>query len=86
MILSASYEGEVLSGSTTDFNPYFGTDVGICSIIKPQIIFNASLSHLPFWKKLFEVGKRVLVTKREILAAVLILAFDSPGLGRISGH
>jgi len=39
--------------SESDFNPYFGTDVGICSIIKPQISFNSSLNHLAFWMKLF---------------------------------
>jgi hypothetical protein len=39
--------------SFLDFNPYFGTDVGICSIIKPQLNFNRSLDHLPFWRKLF---------------------------------
>ncbi len=38
-----------------DFNPYFGTDVGICAIIKPQVSFNDSLNHLPFWTKLFKV-------------------------------
>ena len=30
-------------GNMTDFNPYFGTDYGICSLIKPQLTFNDSL-------------------------------------------
>ena len=43
MILKASYGGHAKDGASTDFNPYFGTDVGICSIIKPQLSFNNSL-------------------------------------------
>ena len=53
MILKASYGGIAKDGSSSDFNPYFGTDVGICSIIKPQLNFDRSLDHLPFWRKLF---------------------------------
>jgi len=53
MILKASYGGIAKDGASSDFNPYFGTDVGICSIIKPQLNFNKSLDHLPFWRKLF---------------------------------
>ena len=30
-------------GNVTDFNPYFGTDYGICSLIKPQLTFNPEL-------------------------------------------
>jgi hypothetical protein len=30
-------------GNVTDFNPYFGTDYGICSIIKPQLTFDSGL-------------------------------------------
>ncbi len=55
MILKASYGGQAKDGSSSDFNPYFGTDVGICSIIKPQLSFNKSLDDLPFWTKLFQV-------------------------------
>lgn len=40
-------------GNTTDFNPYFGTDYGICSIIKPQLTFNKSLDEVPYWHKIF---------------------------------
>ena len=53
MILKARYGGLDKAGESTDFNPYFGTDVGICSIVKPQLSFNQSLDHLPFWSKLF---------------------------------
>ena len=38
-VIKASYGGIKKAGSSTDFNPYFGTDYGICSIIKPQTAF-----------------------------------------------
>ena len=38
-MIKASYGGIKKAGSSTDFNPYFGTDYGICSIIKPQTAF-----------------------------------------------
>ena len=38
-------------GNYTDFNPLFGTDYGICSCIKPQVAFNKSLTHVPYWEK-----------------------------------
>ena len=59
MILKASYGSAARPGNSTDFNPYFGTDVGICSIIKPQLSFNASLADLPFWAKLSLVKENV---------------------------
>ena len=37
----------------TDFNPYFGTDYGICSVVKPQLAFNEELDNVPYWKKIF---------------------------------
>ena len=40
-------------GNVTDFNPYFGTDYGICSIIKPQLAFNSDLDEVPYWEKIF---------------------------------
>ena len=60
MILKASYGGEAKDGASSDFNPYFGTDVGMCSIIKPQLNFNTSLDHMPFWSKLFEENDSIL--------------------------
>ena len=53
MILRASYGEDMLYGNYSDFNPLFGTDYGICSCIKPQIAFNKSLTHVPYWKKIF---------------------------------
>ena len=63
MILRASYEGYEKDGSeSTDFDPYFGTDVGICSLIKPQLSFNhnKSLDKLPYWTKLFGANEKIL--------------------------
>ncbi len=49
----ASYGMRKRLGNFTDFNPYFGTDYGICSIIKPQLAFNDSLDGVPYWHKIF---------------------------------
>ena len=38
-------------GNVTDFNPYFGTDYGICSIIKPQLAFNRCVASILSPKK-----------------------------------
>lgn len=48
-VLLASY-GKVFKDTEehTDFLPFFGTDYGLCSLIKPQISFNSTLSHMPF--------------------------------------
>ena len=62
MILRVSYGQTAKEGrDTADFTPYFGTDVGICSIIKPQLNFNASLDDFPFWKKLFQANSNIAV-------------------------
>ena len=42
-IFKASFGNRKKAGSSTDFNPYFGTDYGICSIIKPQTAFKPEL-------------------------------------------
>jgi hypothetical protein len=59
MILKASYGSLSRPGNSTDFNLYFGTDVGICSIIKPQLTFNVSLDNLPYWDKLFSLETNI---------------------------
>ncbi len=63
-------------GNYTDFNPYFGTDYGICSIIKPQLAFNDSLDGVPYWNKIFgkhnwDVLKGVEVGKANGLSVLL---------------
>ena len=45
MILKARYGGLDKAGESTDFNPYFGTDVGICSIVKVRNIWGFFSSH-----------------------------------------
>ena len=48
-ILAASYGKYVKQVSkSTHLLPFFGTDYGLCSLIKPQITFNVSLEKLPF--------------------------------------
>ena len=37
MILKASFGNRTKDGTSKDFMPYFGTDYGICSVIKPQV-------------------------------------------------
>ena len=51
--IQASYGMKHRFGNVTDFNPYFGTDYGICSIIKPQLAFNSDLDNVPYWEKIF---------------------------------
>ena len=54
--VQASYGTESRFGdsvNSSDFNPYFGTDYGICSLIKPQLAFNRSLNEVPYWPKIF---------------------------------
>ena len=38
--------------------PYFGTDYGICSIIKPQTVFDPKLEDMHFKQKTFGFHKR----------------------------
>ena len=40
-------------------NEFTHEDVGICSIIKPQLNFNESLEHLPYWIKLFKMNAQI---------------------------
>ena len=51
--MQASYGTNNRFGNVTDFNPYFGTDYGICSIIKPQLAFDSNLDNVPYWEKIF---------------------------------
>ena len=54
--VQASYGRESRFGdsvNSSDFNPYFGTDYGICSLIKPQLAFNRSLDEIAYWSKVF---------------------------------
>ena len=50
-LLQASFGNRTKDGTYPDFIPNFGTDYGICSIIRPQIAFDPALEHLHFKKK-----------------------------------
>ena len=51
MILKASFGNLTKPGSSKDFIPHFGTDYGICSIIKPQTVFDPKLEKVHFKDK-----------------------------------
>lgn len=53
MILKASYGNITKPGTSKDFIPHFGTDYGICSIIKPQTVFDPELEHVYYKEKVF---------------------------------
>ena len=42
--------------NATDFLPFFGTDIGLCSIVKPQLSFDSNLYNLTYAQKLFGIG------------------------------
>ena len=52
-ILSARYGHHQMRENATDFLPFYGTDKGACSIIKPQIFFDSKYDHLTYAQKLF---------------------------------
>ncbi len=49
VVLKASYRrvGKDV-GMYTSLLPFFGTDYGLCTLIKPQITFDYELDHVPF--------------------------------------
>ena len=47
-VLKISFENRVLDSRATDFLPFFGTDIGFCSMLKPQLSFNKTLDDLPY--------------------------------------
>lgn len=53
MILKASFGNITKPGSSKDFIPHFGTDYGICSIIKPQTVFDPKLEGIHYKLKAF---------------------------------
>ena len=52
-VLKISFEQRILQSTATDFLPFFGTDIGFCSMLKPQLSFNTDLDHLPYMTKMF---------------------------------
>ena len=53
-------------GTSKDFMPYFGTDYGICSIIKPQTVFDPELEHMHFKLKAFGGHKKNIKKGAEV--------------------
>lgn len=47
-VLQSSYRG-ISKNTSLTFLPFFGTDYGLCTLIKPQISFNDSLNDVPFF-------------------------------------
>ena len=52
-IISARFGKKYSRTNATDFLPFFGTDYGFCSLVKPQLNFNDSYNHLSFARKMF---------------------------------
>lgn len=66
-IISARFGSKAIRENATDFLPFFGTDYGFCSLVKPQLNFNASLDHLAFSRKMFGPKKEPISYSRLIL-------------------
>ena len=52
-IITARYGNQVVRKNATDFLPFFGTDIGLCSLVKPQLNFNSKYDNLPYATKYF---------------------------------
>lgn len=52
-IIAANFGSRKLRPNATDFLPFFGTDYGFCSLIKPQLNFDDQYQHLAFSRKLY---------------------------------
>eukprot|EP00094_Tigriopus_californicus_P006437 TCALIF_06199-PA protein Name:"Protein of unknown function" AED:0.31 eAED:0.34 QI:0/0/0/0.33/1/1/3/0/625 len=52
-VLFARYGNFSMKPNGTNFLPFFGTDIGFCTLVKPQLTFNESLDHLSFSSKMF---------------------------------
>ena len=71
-IIAASFGTRQMLENTTDFLPFFGTDFGFCSLVKPQINFNEKYSDLPFNTKLFGPMKKPISYSRQIKPGVKV--------------
>ena len=54
-IISARYGHKTSRINATDFLPFFGTDIGLCSIVKPQLTFDSKYDNLTYAQKLFGI-------------------------------
>ena len=58
----ASYGNRSIYGYSSvasDFNPYSGTDYGICSVIIPQLAFNSTLDEIPYLYKYYDYRRSI---------------------------
>ena len=69
-IISARYGHTHMRENATDFLPFFGTDIGLCSLVKPQLNFNPQYNHLPYAEKLFK--RRGISYTRQIKPGVKV--------------
>ena len=54
-IINARYGQQQMRKNATDFLPFFGTDIGLCSLVKPQLNFDPKYNHLSYAQKLFGI-------------------------------
>lgn len=73
-IIAANFGSVKLRENATDFLPFFGTDFGFCSLVKPQLNFNDAHSNLPFSQKLFgpKGGQNLMSYSRQIKPGVKV--------------
>ena len=71
-IIAASYGPQQMREDATDFLPFFGTDFGFCSLVKPQLNFDQRYVHLPFSRKLLGPGKGNMSYSRDIKPGVKV--------------
>jgi hypothetical protein len=71
-ILSVRFGSRPMRINTTDFLPFFGTDFGFCSLIKPQLNFDPSYDHLAFSRKMFGPPKQPVSYSRMIKAGTKV--------------
>ena len=52
-IISARYGNKRMRKNATDLLPFFGTDLGLCSNVKPQLNFDPKYDNLTYAQKYF---------------------------------
>ena len=52
-IITARYGNQTIRKNATDFVPFFGTDTGLCSLVRPQLNFNSKYDNLTYAQKYF---------------------------------
>ena len=81
-IITARYGNKSIRKNATDFMPFFGTDIGLCSLVKPQLNFNSSYDSLPYATKYFGIdgvsyGRQIISGTKVGKANGLVLLLDA---------